>query len=672
MAARKWILAAKGCLALAWCSLIGCSNNPYPQADDAQKVLYLPYATPPKTLDPAISYGTADTTVTSKVFDTLLQYHYVKRPYELVPSMAQSIPQAEELSDGRVRYTFQLHEGIFYHEDPCFSLTPESGEGGRRPVLAEDFVFEIQRVADPLLASQVVETFAHLSGFSDFRKRLEAKRKSDPAFSQLPVNEQYRAIGPFSGAQALDERTLQITLDEPYPQILYWFAMPVTTPVPWEAAVYYDGNEGRPPLTEHTVSTGPYVLSTYDKQARMVLARNPDWWALKYPQKSRFPDVSDLEGTADLSPAIGQRMPFLDRIEYRREQESIPAFSKFLQGYYDMSLIARESFDKVVHEGGLSDEMKARGMSLSRSVEPGIYYIGFNLDDPVIGSSDGKRSRLLRQAMSLVTDVEEYLRLFSNGRGVPAHSPLPPGLFGYDEHYKNPYRTPNLERARELLEEAGYPGGIDPKTRAPLHLTFDVADTSAEGRVRYLFWVNQWRKLGLNVELAATNYNQFYAKMLKGSYQIYSWGWMADYPDPENFLFLLTTKMARSVSGGPNNANFKNKEYDALFEQMRTRDNDAERERIIAQMLSILEEERPWIELFHPEEYALVHGWLKNVRTVGISTIPTGKYYDLDSNQRARLRKEWNQPIYWPAWLLLVALVAVVVPAIVTYRKERS
>ena len=665
--------AAKGCLALAWCSLVGCSNNPYPESDEAQKVLYLPFATPPKTLDPAISYGTADTVVTNKVFDTLLEYHYLKRPYELEPSMAREIPEPQNLPDGRVRYTFHLRPGIQYHSDACFALSEPkaSGDPPPRQVVAQDFVFEIQRVADPKLASQVVETFAHLSGFSEFRKALEERRKTDADFSNLPVHEQYRAIGGFKGAMALDELTLQITLDEPYPQILYWFAMPVTTPVPWEAVAYYDGEEGHPPLTEHTISTGPYVLSVYDKQARMVLVRNPQWWALSHPDQGRFPEVAGLDDVEDLKAAVGKPLPFLDRIEYRREQEAIPAFSKFLQGYYDMSGIARESFDKVVHEGGLSEEMKKKGMRLSRSVEPGVYYIGFNLEDPVIGASAGERSRLLRQAMSLVIDVEEYLRLFSNGRGVPAHSPIPPGIFGYEESYENSFRVPNLPRARELLEKAGYPGGIDPKTKAPLHLTFDVADTSAEGRVRYMFWVNQWRKLGLDVELAATNYNQFYAKMLKGSYQIYTWGWMADYPDPENFLFLLTTKMAHSVSGGPNNANFKNDEYDALFEQMRTRKNDAERQRIINEMLEILERERPWIELFYPEDYALVHGWLSNVRTVGMSTITTSKYYDLDPKERARLREKWNQPIYWPGWVLIALLLILVVPAFITYRKER-
>src|SRR5690606_26685740 len=156
------------------------------------------------------------------------------------------------------------------------------------------------------------------------------------------------------------------------------------------------------------------------------------------------------------------------------------------------------------------------------------------------------------------------------------------------------------------------------------------------------------------------------------SYQIYIWGWMADYPDPENFLFLLTEPMARSVSGGPNNANFKNAEYDRLFGLMRTRKNDDERFRIIAEMRGILEQERPWIELYYPESYALVHGWLGGVRTSGLTAISATKYYDLDPQERTRLREEWNKPIYWPAFVLLALVLALLVPGILTYYRERT
>ena len=91
------------------------------------------------------------------------------------------------------------------------------------------------------------------------------------------------------------------------------------------------------------------------------------------------------------------------------------------------------------------------------------------------------------------------------------------------------------------------------------------------------YFVDAWREIGLDVQIEATSYNQFQQKVRNGAYQIFSWGWVADYPDPENFLFLLTSEMARSKSGGPNTANFSDAHYDRLFQKMKVRDNDPER-----------------------------------------------------------------------------------------------
>jgi ABC-type transport system substrate-binding protein len=314
--------------------------------------------------------------------------------------------------------------------------------------------------------------------------------------------------------------------------------------------------------------------------------------------------------------------------------------------------------------------MKQAGIRLDKSVEPGVYYIGFNMDDPVVGSAGGDRSRLLRQAMSMVVDVNEYLRLFTNGRGVPAQTPIPPGLYGYEEGYENPFRKVDLARAKQLLKQAGYERGIDAKTGKPLTLTFDVSDTSPEGRLRFQFFVNQWRRLGVAVDIDATNYNKFQEKVRDGAYQIFMWGWIADYPDPENFLFLLTSEMARS-KGGPNTANFSNAKYDELFARMKTRDNDAERLMLIRELRDILETERAWIELFHPESYALFHGWTANVKPPGLS-IPVTKYYDLEPGERKERREQWNEPVLWPAYLLIVLFLLVVAPGVVTFLKERQ
>src|SRR5690606_22118018 len=212
---------------------------------------------------------------------------------------------------------------------------------------------------------------------------------------------------------------------------------------------YYDGEEGRPLFAEHPVGTGAFRLAEYKKTSKIVLERNPNWYGITRPEQAApaatFPAASGAD--AGLAEASGRALPFLDRIEYRMEKESIPAFSKFMQGYYDRSGLARESFDRVISNGRLSEDMAARGIRLEKTVIPAIYYIGFNMDDPVVGRAGGERSRLLRQAMSQAADAAEYLRLFFNGRGLPAQSPLPPGLFGYDEAYENPYREVSLDRA---------------------------------------------------------------------------------------------------------------------------------------------------------------------------------------------------------------------------------
>jgi oligopeptide transport system substrate-binding protein len=358
-------------------------------------------------------------------------------------------------------------------------------------------------------------------------------------------------------------------------------------------------------------------------------------------------------------------------VEFRREKETIPTFNKFLQGYYDTSGVSNESFEKVVRDKELSPEMRAMGVRLNKSVFAGVYYLGFNMDDPVVGKAGGERAKKLRQAMSLAVDFKEFARIFTNDRGVPAQTPIPPGLFGYDPDYKNPYRQVDLGRAKKLLAEAGYENGIDPKTKAPLHLTFDVGSTDSDRQLQFKFYTNEWRKIGLNVTVEATSYNKFQQKVRDGAYQIFIWGWMADYPDPENFLFLLWSQMARSKNNGPNTANFSDPEYDRLFSKMSTMENGPERLAIIRQMRDILEDQRPWIELYHPENYALYHEWLSNVKTPGLSLITT-KYRDIDPELRAERRKEWNEPRMWPAYLLLALIAAVVIPGVRTFLRERQ
>ncbi len=476
--------------------------------------------------------------------------------------------------------------------------------------------------------------------------------------------------------RVLSDRELELILDEPYPQIRFWLAMNFTSPVAWEAVAFYDGEAGRDHFAEHPVGTGPFRIAHYDKRARIALEREPSWYGALYPGApgTVYPGEGEpgdaLRGFLDAG-RVGKPLPFLDRIELRRDKEDIPAFTKFLQGYYDVSGIPQESFDRMVHEGALSPEMAALRMKLAVSVAPDISYLGFNMDDAVVGAPAGERGRKLRQAMSLVADVVEFKRIFTNGRGIPAQSPIPPSIFGYDPDYRNPFRQVDPERAAALLREAGYPGGLDPATGKPLHLSFDTGATDTRSLLTFQFWVDAWRRLGLDVEIAATSYNQFQDKVRRGAFQIFQWGWVADYPDPENFLFLLWSGMARSKNGGPNTANFQDPAFDALFERMKARDDDAERLRLIHEMRGLLEEERPWIELYHREGYALYHGWVSPPKPAGLA-FAVDKYRQLDPAQRAERRAAWNRPIRWPAYALAAAAALVVIPGIRTWRRERA
>ena len=665
------LLAALGaCMAAT-----GCTNNPYPHADRDQKVLYSSFHEAPKTLDPAVAYTTAEHVITGNVYDTLLEYHYLARPYRLIPGLAVSVPKGQDLPDGKQTYRFQLRPGVLFHADPCFA--PDAAGRRTREVTAADLAFALARIADPAVNSPVIGSFAQIEGFADFSKRLVALRRSDKAFAALPVHEQYAKAGGIAGVLVHASHELEIVLSQANAQILYWFAMPFTTPVAWEAVAAYDGKDGRDSFADHAVGTGPFRLALYEKQYRFSLARNELWYATSTANRDApgtlFPTAIDPKDVAEgrIDPAYaGRRLPFIDRVTFHREREDIPQFNKLIEGYYDDGGIIKESFDAVIQGGRLSPAMQAHGMRLDVSVEPSIFYVGFNMEDPVVGTPAGERGRRLRQAMSVAVDSHQYLELFLNGRGLPAQTLLPPEIFGYDSSYKNPFRQYDVERARQLLADAGYKNGIDPATGNRLKLSFDTSATTAAASLQFEYLANSWRQIGLDVEINATTYNQFQDKVRRGAYQIFHWGWLADFPDPENFFFLLACENARSKSGGPNTAGFCNAQFDSLYQQMKYLPNDARRADLIRRMLAILESERPWIELFHLEDFVLSHAWLVNSKPMGIS-YPAYKYKDVRPELRARLQSEWNAPLRWPLYLVLCAIVVLTVPAVRTYYRER-
>src|SRR3990172_6876902 len=239
------------------------------------------------------------------------------------------------------------------------------------------------------------------------------------------------------------------------------------------------------------------------------------------------------------------------------EKEAIPRWNKFLQGYFDASGIAEETFDSVIlfsveGEAELTDFMIDRKIHLETSVQTATYYMGFNMLDKTVGGYGEKQTKLIK-AISIALDAQELIDIFANGRGIAAMSPLPPEIFGYQEGREgiNPYvyswdeqkNLPlirSLDEARQLLAEAGYPEGRDLEGK-PLVITFDNAWTGPEFKPMIDWHIKRLKALGIQLENRTTDYNRFQEKIESGNFQLFRWGWLADYPDPENFFFLLTS-----------------------------------------------------------------------------------------------------------------------------------
>ncbi|MCB1699150.1 MAG: peptide ABC transporter substrate-binding protein, partial [Halioglobus sp.] len=172
----------------------------------------------------------------------------------------------------------------------------------------------------------------------------------------------------------------------------------------------------------------------------------------------------------------------------------------------------------------------------------------------------------------------------------------------------------SIDEAKALLAKAGYTEGRDPDTGGPLILYYDTAAAGPDSKSLLQWYRKQFQKLGIELVIRATDYNRFQDKMLSGNLQIFSLGWNADYPDPENFLFLLYGPNAKLVSKGENACNFQNAEFDSLFVSMKDLPNGEQRQRVIDRMVEILRHESPWLFGFFPKAYSLHHAWYHNAK----------------------------------------------------------
>ncbi|MBP9721616.1 MAG: ABC transporter substrate-binding protein [Gammaproteobacteria bacterium] len=663
-------------------------NSPYTFEEAKKNILFSSFAEQPKHLDPARSYSENEYIFITQIYEPPYQYNYLLRPYTLEPLTADGYITSEYFDSNNQKlpndtsgkqisytvYTVKIKPHIFYQPHKCFN--------NKRELIAADYIYQIKRLADPKTQSPIYGFMSeYIVDLAKLNQLLEAENKLnsnkfDKADNYINLNDPKFNI---DGLKLIDNYTYQIKIKGKYPQFIYWFAMPFFAPVPWEADKYYSQAEliqQSISLDTYPVGTGPFILTENNPNQKMVLTKNPNYNHGFYPTVGMPEDKKN----GYLNKA-GQKLPFLDQAIFYLEKEAVPRWNKFLQGYYDFAGINSDNFNQAIsfvdNKFLLSTEMQQKNIRLTKSIEPTIFYLGFNMLDPIVGGYDEKQ-RKLRQAIGIVFNFEEYIKIFNNGRGQISHDPIPEIIMTnkdknnfYNKYlYDSPNRKKSLDYAKQLLAEAGYPSGTNKSTNEPLILHFDSISAGGPDDSAGLNWLReQFKNLNITLDIRATQYNNFQEKLRHGKAQMFFFAWHADYPDPENFLFLLLCNQSKVNFNGENSTNYCNPEYDKLFEKMQDSNNPKEKNIIIQQMIAILQKDGPWLFGLSNELYALEHGW-NNVSkpfTIGNNNL---KYRSLDSKARIKQQIAWNQPILWPIIVFILLFFIILIPVIISYYRK--
>jgi ABC-type transport system substrate-binding protein len=728
---------------LAWVaaalSLAACNNNPWPDGAAASNTLYTAVQdSSPRHLDPSASYWNNETHWTYQIYEPPYGYHYLKRPFQLVPKSAAAVakpryvdkngqPLPDDAPSALVAesiYDVPIKQGVRFQPHPAFAkdeqgryryhtdraMKPgELGERrtpldfefqGTRELVAEDFVYALKRQATTRITTPIFSTFAEyvvgLREYGALIKKEDAKLRQglDPASQDKPFLD-FRQW-PLEGVSAPEKHLLRIRIKGKYPQWSYWMQMTFTAPVPWEADAFY----AQPGMAERGLSldvwpvgTGPFMMAEFVKDRRHKMVRNPNYHGDTYPCEGMPGDKE-----AGLLDDCGKQLPFVDAIVSTVEREAVPQRGKFRQGFYDVEVFERTDtgMDYVVAMQDSEDvrrEYTEKGFRLKKGSDVNSYFIAFNMLDPVVGDGpDGElnaeakaRNRKLRQALSIAIDWEEYSKVFPKKAGETAMGPLPLGIFGSREGTPegvNPVThvwkdgkavRRSIEEAKKLLAEAGYPNGRDAKSGKPLVINYDFYAPPTPERKPEIDWVvRQFAKLDIQLEVRATDNNQFQDKVRKGKYQVFWLGWNADYPDAENFLFLLYGPTGKTKFDGENTANYANAEYDRLYQLMKTLEDGPEKQKLIDDMVRIVRNDAPWTMGFFPYSSAAAQQWVLNYKPA-ILVRDHGRYLRVDVNERLAAHASWNKPVWWPLLLMLAVAGGLVLVARNHFRrKERT
>ncbi len=475
-----------------------------------------------KSMDPIHAAAVYDSRAVSLVYEPLLEVDYEARPYHLKAGSCHLV------RTNGLEYTFRLCDGVRFQDDPCFP------DGKGRAATAEDVVYSLERLRDPNNVSSGSWTM-------DYVDKVEA----------------------------VDARTVTITLKKQFHMFPWLMAMAYSAIVPREAVVKYGKMFG-----QHPVGTGPYRLTEWWRNYRMVFTRDATW-----------------RGWAE----IGNPAPY-DRIEYVVTSDPSTEWLMFLNKAWDCLVnVDRNVWSTVVGEDGeLLPSLAARGVRLYSAHTLQVSYVGVNMDDPLLG-----KNKKLRQALNCAFDSPTWKRFF-NDRMEPADGPLPRGV---DGRLETPFAYAfNVEKAKKLLAEAGFPDGIDPKTGKRLVIPIALGRANQGAREEVELLQSFYDRIGIKLEPQFMTWAAYLRAVSEGHTTLFLLGWVGDYPDAENFMQLFHSK---NCSPGANHGNYRNPEFDKCYDEALSATTPEARQAAWARAQEIVREDCPWVFLSYPKACAV-------------------------------------------------------------------
>ena len=573
-----------------------------PGADAAdQKVLRVAFRTAETGFDPQRIFDRYSVGICENIFEPLLSYDYLARPVKLVPLTAEAIPEPEE---GGTRYTFRIRPGIYFADDPVFN-------GKKRELHAKDIEFSIKRFRDPKYASPYEWLFENkIVGLDELAER--AKKEGHFDYDTK-----------VSGMEVRDNYTISFKLKEPDFNFLYFLAMPNVVPVAREVIEAYAED-----TMAHPVGTGPFILKEWVRRSKIVLERNPNHRG--YELDVRYASPDDPWDRAAIEALRGKRLPQLDRVEIYPIEEEQPRFLAFVNHQHDLiDETPFEFIEQVLPNGKLVPSLAKQGVKVFREEQPEITYDVFNIDDPVVGGYSPEHVAL-RRAMVLAHDRNQEIGIVRKGQALPAQSPVPPGIVGFDPEFHAVQQEPDPAKAKALLDMYGYvdrdgDGWRDQPDGKPFVIGYKYNARSQENRQLAELWSKSMAAVGIRVDATAVQFADLLQDKRVGKFQMAGSAWIADYPDAQNFLQLLYGPNTNQS----NEARFKLPEYDRLYEKSVRVPDGPERNALYREMNRLILAYAPWRlgvhRIFNHMQYPWVRGFKKHP-----ILYTNFKYLDLD------------------------------------------